>query len=39
LVVLGESDDPYSGPTLTVDQVWKFGVKIHDADKVAAVAV
>ncbi|KAJ5884088.1 N-acetylglucosamine-6-phosphate deacetylase [Penicillium subrubescens] len=39
LVVLGESDDPYSGPTLTVDQVWKFGVKIHDADKVTAVAV
>ncbi|KAF3403552.1 N-acetylglucosamine-6-phosphate deacetylase [Penicillium rolfsii] len=39
LVVLGETDDPYSGPTLTVDQVWKFGVKIHDAEKVAAVAV
>ncbi|CEO58545.1 Putative N-acetylglucosamine-6-phosphate deacetylase [Penicillium brasilianum] len=39
LVVLGESDDPYSGRTLTVDQVWKFGVKIHDAEKVAAVAV
>ncbi|KAJ5449719.1 N-acetylglucosamine-6-phosphate deacetylase [Penicillium daleae] len=39
LVVLGESDDPYSGPTLTVDQVWKLGVKIHDADKTAAVAV
>lgn len=33
LVVLGEVNDPYSGPMLTVDQVWKFGVKIHDADK------
>ena len=33
LVVLGEIDDPFSGPTLTVDQVWKLGVKIHDTDK------
>ncbi|CAG8918078.1 unnamed protein product [Penicillium salamii] len=33
LVILGESDDPFSGPTLTVDQVWKFGAKIHDTDK------
>ncbi|KAJ5166522.1 N-acetylglucosamine-6-phosphate deacetylase [Penicillium canariense] len=39
LVVLGETNDPYAGPTLTVDQVWKLGVKIHDADKTAAVAV
>ncbi|KAL1962033.1 hypothetical protein VTN77DRAFT_677 [Rasamsonia byssochlamydoides] len=30
LVVLGETMDPYSGATLTVDQVWKFGVKIYD---------
>lgn len=37
LVVLGETDDPYSGKTLTVDQVWKFGFKIHDADKTATV--
>ncbi|KAJ5180396.1 hypothetical protein N7492_003606 [Penicillium capsulatum] len=37
LIVLGETDDLYSGPTLTVDQVWKFGAKIHDTDKVAAV--
>ncbi|OQD78606.1 hypothetical protein PENDEC_c001G06148 [Penicillium decumbens] len=37
LVVLGETNDPYSGNTLTVDQVWKFGVKIHDTDKIAAV--
>jgi N-acetylglucosamine-6-phosphate deacetylase len=33
LVVLGENDDPFSGPTLTVDQVWKLGAKIHDTDK------
>lgn len=33
LVVLGEVDDPYSGPTLTVDQVWKLGAKIHDSEK------
>lgn len=31
LVVLGETMDPYSGATLTVDQVWKFGVKIYDS--------
>ncbi|KAJ5902415.1 hypothetical protein N7495_002943 [Penicillium taxi] len=35
LVVLGEVDDAYSGATLTVDQVWKFGIKIHDTDKIA----
>ncbi|CAI7651140.1 unnamed protein product [Penicillium pancosmium] len=40
LVVLGESDDAYSGPTLTVDQVWKFGAKIFDSDvKGGGVAV
>lgn len=33
LVVLGENEDPFAGPTLTVDQVWKLGVKIHDAEK------
>ncbi|KAJ5936425.1 hypothetical protein N7454_005060 [Penicillium verhagenii] len=33
LVVLGEKEDPFSGSTLTVDQVWKFGVKIHDSEK------
>lgn len=32
LVVLGESDDDYSGNTLTVDQVWKFGAKIFDSE-------
>ncbi|KAJ5375315.1 N-acetylglucosamine-6-phosphate deacetylase [Penicillium concentricum] len=35
LIVLGESEDPFSGPTLTVDQVWKLGAKIHDTDKTA----
>ncbi|CAI7630938.1 unnamed protein product [Penicillium bialowiezense] len=35
LVILGECEDPFSGPTLTVDQVWKFGAKIHDTDKAA----
>jgi N-acetylglucosamine-6-phosphate deacetylase len=30
LVILGETMDAYSGATLTVDQVWKFGVKIYD---------
>ena len=34
LVILGECEDPFSGPTLTVDQVWKFGAKIHDTDKI-----
>jgi N-acetylglucosamine-6-phosphate deacetylase len=33
LVVLTDAPDPYSGPTLTVDQVWKRGVIIYDADK------
>ncbi|KAJ5612434.1 hypothetical protein N7510_005628 [Penicillium lagena] len=37
LVVLGEKEDDYSGRTLTVDQVWKLGVKIHDTDKAAAM--
>ena len=37
LIVLGESNDPYSGPTLTVDQVWKLGAKIHDTDKTVPV--
>ncbi|KAJ5577806.1 uncharacterized protein N7459_006770 [Penicillium hispanicum] len=37
LIVLGETDDPFSGPTLTVDQVWKRGVKIHDAEKTAVI--
>lgn len=32
LVVLGESEDDYSGNTLTVDQVWKFGAKIFDSE-------
>lgn len=36
LVVLGESQDEFAGPTLTVDQVWKLGVKIHDAEKDSA---
>ena len=31
LVVLGESSGP--DRSLTVDQVWKFGVKIHDGEK------
>lgn len=33
LVILGECEDAFAGSTLTVDQVWKFGVKIHDTDK------
>lgn len=37
LVVLGETNDPFSGNTLTVDQVWKFGIKIHDSEKTAAI--
>ncbi|PLB44703.1 N-acetyl-glucosamine-6-phosphate deacetylase [Aspergillus steynii IBT 23096] len=37
LVVLSDETDPYSGPTLTVDQVWKRGVKIFDTEKGAAV--
>ena len=39
LVVLGESMDPFTGLTLTVDQVWKFGTKVFDSasrDKTAA---
>ncbi|CAI7637670.1 unnamed protein product [Penicillium glandicola] len=39
LIVLGESEDPFAGPVLTVDQVWKLGVKIHDTDKAATKAV
>ncbi|EKV04105.1 N-acetylglucosamine-6-phosphate deacetylase (NagA), putative [Penicillium digitatum] len=38
LIVLGESEDPFTGPALTVDQVWKLGTKIHDTDKAAIVA-
>ncbi|KAK5806965.1 hypothetical protein VI817_001223 [Penicillium citrinum] len=37
LVVLGEVDDPYSGATLTVDQVWKLGEKIFDSEMKAVV--
>lgn len=37
LVVLSDETDPYSGPTLTIDQVWKRGVKIFDTDKGAAI--
>ncbi|KAI9371936.1 hypothetical protein BJX61DRAFT_543205 [Aspergillus egyptiacus] len=33
LIVLSDVDDEYSGRTLTVDQVWKRGSKIHDTDK------
>lgn len=33
LVVLGEKFDSFSGHTLTVDQVWKFGVKVYDSEK------
>lgn len=32
LVVLGETIDSYSGPSLTVDQVWKFGTKVFDSE-------
>ncbi|KAJ5847758.1 hypothetical protein N7455_011715 [Penicillium solitum] len=39
LIVLGESEDPFTGPTLTVDQVWKLGAKIHDIDKAATMGV
>ncbi|GES56953.1 N-acetyl-glucosamine-6-phosphate deacetylase [Aspergillus terreus] len=38
LVVLSDVMDDYSGPTLTVDQVWKRGVKIFDAEKGSTVA-
>lgn len=31
LVVLGETVDSFSGPTLHVDQVWKFGIKVFDS--------
>ncbi|KAL4888111.1 hypothetical protein BDV59DRAFT_149153 [Aspergillus ambiguus] len=33
LVVLSDVMDDYAGPTLTVDQVWKRGVKIVDNEK------
>ncbi|KAI2868036.1 CAZyme family CE9 [Aspergillus niger] len=33
LLVLDDEEDPFSGPTLTVRQVWKRGVKIYDTDK------
>jgi N-acetylglucosamine-6-phosphate deacetylase len=33
LVVLGETTDAENGSTLTVKQVWKFGVKIFDVEK------
>jgi N-acetylglucosamine-6-phosphate deacetylase len=39
LVVLGERDDEDSGPTLTVDQVWKFGAKIFDSEVKGGVVV
>ncbi|KAL5365773.1 hypothetical protein BJX96DRAFT_19471 [Aspergillus floccosus] len=38
LVVLSDVMDDYSGPTLTVDQVWKRGVKIFDTEKGSTVA-
>jgi hypothetical protein len=34
-----KNEDPFTGPALTVDQVWKLGAKIHDTDKAAALAV
>ncbi|KAL4784275.1 hypothetical protein BJX76DRAFT_223940 [Aspergillus varians] len=33
LIVLSDEDDPYSGRTLTVKQVWKRGSKIYDYGK------
>ncbi|PKY06932.1 N-acetyl-glucosamine-6-phosphate deacetylase [Aspergillus campestris IBT 28561] len=33
LVVLDDVQDAYSGPTLTVAQVWKRGAKIYDNEK------
>lgn len=33
LVILDQSYDAANGSTLTVDQVWKFGVKIYDGEK------
>lgn len=33
LVVLGETEDPFAGSTLTVDQVWKLGSRIYLAEK------
>ncbi|PWY71475.1 Metallo-dependent hydrolase [Aspergillus heteromorphus CBS 117.55] len=38
LLVLDDTDDPFSGPTLSVRQVWKRGIKIYDTDKNATVA-
>ncbi|KAI9934410.1 hypothetical protein ASPWEDRAFT_30792 [Aspergillus wentii DTO 134E9] len=38
LIVLDDILDPYSGPTLTIDQVWKLGVKIHDTEKGTAAS-
>ncbi|KAL3448892.1 hypothetical protein BJX65DRAFT_50860 [Aspergillus insuetus] len=37
LLVLSDEVDPYSGRTLTVNQVWKRGSKIYDADKDAGL--
>ncbi|BCS21374.1 N-acetylglucosamine-6-phosphate deacetylase [Aspergillus puulaauensis] len=33
LIVLSDENDPYSGRTLTVNQVWKRGSKIYDSGK------
>ncbi|KAL4986947.1 hypothetical protein BDW68DRAFT_162244 [Aspergillus falconensis] len=33
LLVLSDEDDPYSGRTLKVNQVWKRGSKIYDSSK------
>ncbi|PWY72530.1 Metallo-dependent hydrolase [Aspergillus sclerotioniger CBS 115572] len=38
LLVLDDEEHHFSGPTLKVRQVWKYGVKIYDADKGAAAA-
>ncbi|KAL2869939.1 N-acetylglucosamine-6-phosphate deacetylase [Aspergillus lucknowensis] len=37
LIVLSDEDDPYSGPTLTLNQVWKRGSKIYDSSKDSAL--
>ncbi|RAH86097.1 N-acetyl-glucosamine-6-phosphate deacetylase [Aspergillus japonicus CBS 114.51] len=32
LIVLDDEEDPFSGPTLTIRQVWKRGVKVFDTE-------
>ncbi|RAL13223.1 N-acetylglucosamine-6-phosphate deacetylase [Aspergillus homomorphus CBS 101889] len=38
LIVLDDEEDPFSGPTLVIRQVWKRGVKVFDTAQDSAVA-